>query len=145
MDLKVHRICWTSINKTFKKTSPVETAFILPLESAEVVHPQEMEPFAVAEVIDLQEAKESSLTIVIVKQTKVIYGKVSLRIDISQTKKAPTKVQKPFEMTLEFAQKSRESPHKVEIPLLKQAAESILPDMNKRDDIAASESMLSPF
>jgi hypothetical protein len=48
-------------------------------------------------------------------------------------------------MTLEFAQKSRESPHKVEIPLLKQAAESFLPEMNKRDDIAAAESMYSPF
>jgi hypothetical protein len=48
-------------------------------------------------------------------------------------------------MTLEFAQKSRESPHKVEIPLLKQAAESFVPGMNKRDDVAAAESMSSPF
>jgi hypothetical protein len=48
-------------------------------------------------------------------------------------------------MTLEFAQNSRESPHKVDIPLLKQAAESFVPDMNKIDDIAAAESMSSPF
>jgi hypothetical protein len=51
-------------NKTFNKTSPVETHVILPHASAEVVHPQEMEPFAVAEVIDLREAEESSITIV---------------------------------------------------------------------------------
>jgi hypothetical protein len=80
-----------------------------------------------------------------VKPTKVIYGNISLHIDISQTKKAPTQVQKPFAVNLEFAQKSREYPHKAEIPLLKQAAESFLPEMNKRDDIAASESMPSPF
>jgi hypothetical protein len=80
-----------------------------------------------------------------VKPTKVIYGKISLHIDISQTKKAPTQVQKPFTMTLEFTQKSRESPHKVEIPLLKQAAESFVPDMNKIDDVVAAESMSSPF
>jgi hypothetical protein len=48
-------------------------------------------------------------------------------------------------MTFEFAQKSRESPHKVENFLLKQAAESFVPDMNKRDEVAASESMSSPF
>jgi hypothetical protein len=48
-------------------------------------------------------------------------------------------------MTLEFAQKLRESPHRVEIPLLKQAAEIFVPDMNKRDEIAAAESMSSPF
>jgi hypothetical protein len=48
-------------------------------------------------------------------------------------------------MTLEFAQKSRESPHKVETPLLKQAAESFVSEMNKIDDIAAAESMSSPF
>jgi hypothetical protein len=48
-------------------------------------------------------------------------------------------------MTLEFAQKSRESPHKVYIPLLKQAAESFIPGMNKRDDITEAESMSSPF
>jgi hypothetical protein len=41
-------------NKTFKKISPVETEVILPRASAEVLHPQEMEPFAVAEVIDLR-------------------------------------------------------------------------------------------
>jgi hypothetical protein len=128
-------------NKTFKKTSPVETPVILPHASAEVVH--DMEPFAVAEVIDPQEAEESSVTIV--KPTKVIYGNIRLRIDMSQTKKAPTQVQKPFAMTLEFAQNSRESPHKVEIPLLKQAADSFVPDMNKRNDIAAAESMYSPF
>jgi ribonucleotide monophosphatase NagD (HAD superfamily) len=72
----------------------------------------------VAEVIDPQEAEESS--IIIVKPTKFIYGNTSLRIEIiSQTKKAPTQLQKPSAMTLEFAQKSRESPNKVEIPLLK--------------------------
>jgi hypothetical protein len=130
-------------NKTFKKTSPVETQVILPHASAEVVHPQEMDPFVVAEVIDLQEAEEISITIV--KPTKSIYGNISLRIDISQTKKAPTQVQKPFAMTLEFSQKSRESPHKVDIPLLKQAAEIFVPDLNKRDDIAAAESISSPF
>jgi hypothetical protein len=130
-------------NKTFKKTSPVETQGILPRASAEVVHPQEMEPFAVAEVIDPREAEESSITIV--KPTKVIYEIISLRIDIAQTKKAPPQVHKPFAMTLEFAQKSRESPHRVEIPLLKQSGESFVPEMNKRDDIAAAESMSSPF
>jgi hypothetical protein len=130
-------------NKTFKKTSPVETQVILPHASTEVVHPQEMEPFAVAEVIYPREAEESSITIV--KPTKVIYGNISIRTDIAQTKKAPTQVQKPFVMTLEFAQKSRESPHRVEIPLLKQAAESFVPEMNKRYDIAAAESISSPF
>jgi hypothetical protein len=44
-------------NKTFKKKSPVETEVILHYASAEVVHPQEMEPFAVAGVIDPQEAE----------------------------------------------------------------------------------------
>jgi hypothetical protein len=44
-------------NKTFKKTSPVETQVILRHAIAEVVHPQEMEPFSVTEVIDLQEAE----------------------------------------------------------------------------------------
>jgi hypothetical protein len=130
-------------NKNFKKTPPVETEVLLPHASAEVVPPQEMEIFAVAEVIDPQEVEESSITIV--KPTKVIYRNISLRIDISQTKKAPTQVQKPFAMTLKFAQKSRESPHKVKIRLLKQAAESFLPDMNKRDDFVAAESMSSPF
>jgi hypothetical protein len=130
-------------NKTFNKISPVETQGILPRASVEVVHPREMEPFAVTEVIDPQEAEETSITIV--KPKKIIYGKISLRIDISQTKKAPTQVQKLFAITLEFAQKSRESPHKVEIPLLKQAPESFVPDMNKRDDIAAAERMSSPF
>jgi hypothetical protein len=48
-------------------------------------------------------------------------------------------------ITLEFAQKSKELPHKVEIPLLEQAAESLVPCMNKRDDVAASESMSSTF
>jgi hypothetical protein len=127
-------------NKTFKKTSHVETEVVLRHASAEVVHHQEMEPFAVAEVIDPQEAEESSITIS--KPTKVIYGNISLHIDISQTKKVPAKVQK---MTLEFAQNSRESPHKVEIPLLKQAVESFVPDMNKRDNVAVAEIMSSPF
>jgi hypothetical protein len=71
-------------NKPFKKTSHVETEIIIPCESAEVVHPQEMEPFAVADVIDPQEAEESSITI----------------IDIAQTKKASTQVQNPFAVTL---------------------------------------------
>jgi hypothetical protein len=103
-----------------------------------------MEPFAVADITDPQEAEESSITIV--KPKKVVYGNIIILIEISQIKKAPTQVQKPFAMTLEFAQKSRESPHKVEIPLLKQAAESFIPDMNNRDDVAAAESMLySPF
>jgi hypothetical protein len=61
-------------NKTFKKTSPVESQVILPHASAEVIHPREMEHFAVAEVIDPQEAEESSITIV--KPTKVIYGNI---------------------------------------------------------------------
>jgi hypothetical protein len=102
-----------------------------------------MEHFAVAEVIDPQEAEGRSITIV--KPVKVIYGNTSLCIDIAQTKKAPTQVHKPFAMTLEFAQKSRESPHKAEIPLLKQAAENFVPEMNKTDDIASAESMSSPF
>jgi hypothetical protein len=84
----------------------VENQVILSHASAEVVHPHEMESFAMAEVIDPQEAEESFVNIV--KPTKVIYGDISLRIDISHTKKAPTQVQKPFAMTLEFAQKSRE-------------------------------------
>jgi hypothetical protein len=132
-------------SNTFRKTSHVETEVILPNASAEVVHTQEMEHFAVAEVIDPQEAEESSINIV--KPTKFIYGKISLRIDISQTKKAPTEVQKPFVTThtLEFAQKSREPPHMVEIPLPKQAAESFVPDTNKRDDVAAAEIVYSPF
>jgi hypothetical protein len=102
----------------------VETKFIFPHVGAEVVHHQEMEPFEVAEVIDPQEAEESSITIV--KPKKVNNGNISLRIDIVHTKKAPTQVQTPFAMNLEFAQTSRESPHKVEIPLLKQAAESFV-------------------
>jgi hypothetical protein len=130
-------------NKTFKKTAHVETQVILPHVGAEVLHTQEMESFVVAEVIDPQQVEERSINIV--KPTKVIYGNIILRIDIAQTKKAPTQVQKPFAMTLEFAQKSRESPQKVEIPLLKQAAKSFVPEMNKRDDIAAAESISSPF
>jgi hypothetical protein len=102
-----------------------------------------MEPFDAEKVINPQEAEESSITIV--KPTKVIYGNISLRIDIAQTKKAPTQVQKPFAVTVEFAQNSRESPHKVEIPLLKKAAESFVPGMNKRDDVVAAESISSPF
>jgi hypothetical protein len=43
--------------KIFKKTSPVENEVILPRASAEVVHPWEMEHFAVAEVIDPQKAE----------------------------------------------------------------------------------------
>jgi hypothetical protein len=130
-------------NKTFKKTSTVETKVILPHASAEVVHPQKMEQFAVVDVIDPQEAEEIFITIV--KPTKVIYGNLSLRIDIVQTNKAPTQIQKPFVMTLEFAQKSRESPHKVDNPLMKQAAENFIPGTNKRDEVAAAESMYSPF
>jgi hypothetical protein len=116
----------------------METEVILPHAIAEVVHPWEMEHFAVAEVIDYQESEESSITIT--KPTKVIYRNISLRIIIAQTKKAPIQVQKPFAMTLEFAQKSRESLNKVEIPLLKQAAESTVPGLNKRDDVASAES-----
>jgi hypothetical protein len=44
-------------NKKFKKKSPVETQVILPRASTEVVHPQEMEPFYVAEIIDPQKAE----------------------------------------------------------------------------------------
>jgi hypothetical protein len=44
-------------------------------------------------------------------------------------------------MTLEFAQNSRETPHKVEIPLLKQTAQTFVPGMNKRYDVAADETM----
>jgi hypothetical protein len=130
-------------NKTFKKTSPVESEVILPQASAELVHLREMKPFDVTEVIDPQDSDKSSITIV--KLTKFIYWNMSIGIDISQTKKAPTQVQKPFVMTLEFAQQSRESPQKVEIPLLKQAAESFVPDMNKRYDFVAAESISSPF
>jgi hypothetical protein len=128
-------------NKTFKKISPVETEFILPHASAEVVHHQKMEHVVVAEVIDPQEAEESFITIV--KPTKFIYGNISIRINIAQTKNAPTQVLKPFAITLEFAQNSRESQQKVEISLLKQAAESFVPGMNKRDDIAAAHLLKS--
>jgi hypothetical protein len=124
-------------------TSPVKTQVILPYASAEVVHPHDMEPFVMAEVIYPQEVEESAITIA--KSTKIIYGNISIRIDIAQTKKEQTQVHKPFAMTLEFAQKSRESPQKVEIPLLKQGAESFVPGMNQRDDVAAAESMSSPF
>jgi hypothetical protein len=109
----------------------VETEVILPHASAEVVYHQEMEHFAVADVIDHQEAEEIAITIV--KPTKAIYGNISLQIDIAKSKKAPTQVQQPCTMTLEFAQKPRESPHKVDSPLLKKAAESFVPSMNKRD------------
>jgi hypothetical protein len=121
----------------------VETEVTLPHASAEVVYHQEMEHFGGADVIDHQEAEEISITIV--RPTKSIYGNISLQIDIAKSNKSPTQVQKPFTMTLEFAQKSRESPHKVDIPLLKQSAENLVPSMNKRDDIEAAESMSSPF
>jgi hypothetical protein len=89
----------------------VETKAILPHVSGDVVHSQEMEPYA-EEVIGRQEAEESSATIV--EPIKdIIYENRSLLIDISQTKKVPTQVHKPCAMILEFAQKSRESPHKV--------------------------------
>jgi hypothetical protein len=130
-------------NKTFKKMSPVETEVSLPHSNAEVLHPQEMEPFAMAEVIDPQEAEDSSITIV--KPTKFIYGSIIIRIDIAKTNKAPTQIQKPFAMTLEFAQKSRESQHNIEILQLKQAAESFVSGMNKRDGIAEDESISSTF
>jgi hypothetical protein len=90
-------------NKTYKKISPVETKAILTNASAEVVHHQDMEHFAVADNIDPQEAEESSITIV--KPTKVIYVNTSLHIDITKIKKVPAQVQKPFAMTLEFAPK----------------------------------------
>jgi hypothetical protein len=48
MDLKVHRMYWTSITRPLRNILPVETHVILPYASADVVHPQEMEPFAVA-------------------------------------------------------------------------------------------------
>jgi hypothetical protein len=48
-------------------------------------------------------------------------------------------------ITLVFAKKSRESPHKVDISLLKQAAEIFAPGTNKRDFTAAADSMYSPF
>jgi hypothetical protein len=80
-------------NKTFKKKSSVGTQVILPHASAEVVHPQEMDPFDVEEVIDPREAEESSITIL--KPTKVIYGNIGLRIDISQTNKAQTNFRNP--------------------------------------------------
>jgi hypothetical protein len=67
-----------------KKKSPAETEVILPHASAEVLHPQKMELFVVADAIDPQEAEESSITI----------------IDIAQTKKASTQVQNPFAVTL---------------------------------------------
>jgi hypothetical protein len=54
----------------------VETEVILPYASVEVVHLQEMEPFAVANIIDPQEAEENTITIV--KPSKVIYGHISL-------------------------------------------------------------------
>jgi hypothetical protein len=92
-------------NKNFNKISPVETEVIIMHASVEVVHPQEMEPFDVTEVIDRQEEEKSSITIV--KQTKVIYRNTSIHIDISQTKKTPTQVQKPVATALGFAQKSR--------------------------------------
>jgi hypothetical protein len=38
-----------------------------------------------------------------------------------------------------------ESPHKVEIPLLKQAADMFVPGMNKRYSVAAVQSMTSTF
>jgi hypothetical protein len=83
----------------------LETEVVLPHASAEVVHPHKMERFALTEVIDPQEEEEISINIV--KPTKVIYENrsISLRIDISQTKKPSTQVQKPFATTLEFAQK----------------------------------------
>jgi hypothetical protein len=80
-----------------------------------------------------------------VKPNKVISANISIRINIAHTKKGPTQVQKPFAMTLEFPQESRESPHEVEIPLLKQAAESFVPGLNERYYFAADKSMSSPF
>jgi hypothetical protein len=70
-----------------------------------------MEPFDVAAVTDPQEAEESSVNIV--KPTEFIYGNINICIDTSQTNKAPTQVQKPLAMTLDFAQKSMEPPHEV--------------------------------
>jgi hypothetical protein len=73
--------------------TPVENEVIIPHASTDVVHPQEMETFSVAEVIDPQEVDERSITIF--KPTRVIYGEISLHIDIAQTKKAPAQVHKP--------------------------------------------------
>jgi hypothetical protein len=78
-----------------------------------------MEYFVVAEVIDPQEAEESSITIA--KPTNIIYRNISLRIDIAATKKYPAQVLKPVAVNLEVAQKARASPNKVEIHLLKEA------------------------
>jgi hypothetical protein len=82
--------------------------------------------------------KRQKKAITIMKPIKFIYGNVSLCIDIAQNKKVPTQVQKPFALTLEFAQNSRQSPNKVDIPLLKQVAKSFVPDTNKRYDVAAA-------
>jgi hypothetical protein len=60
-------------NKTFKKKIHVETEVTILHASSEVLHPQDMEPFAVTEVVDPQEAEENSITIV--RSTKFIYGK----------------------------------------------------------------------
>jgi hypothetical protein len=46
-------------NKTFKKKSPVETKVILSRASAEVVHHQEMEPFAVPEFFIVNKQKKA--------------------------------------------------------------------------------------
>jgi hypothetical protein len=48
-------------NKTFKKKTPMENEVILLHASAEVVHPREMEPFDVAEVIDPHEQNKAPL------------------------------------------------------------------------------------
>jgi hypothetical protein len=48
-------------------------------------------------------------------------------------------------MTLEFAQKSRELPNKVEIRLMKEAGNRFIPGMNKRYEIAAAKKISSPY
>jgi hypothetical protein len=74
------------------------------------------------EAIDAQDTEESSISIVIAKQ--FICGYIRLCIDIAQSKKAPSQVQKAFAITLELTQNSMTSPNKVDIPLLKEVVES---------------------
>jgi hypothetical protein len=54
MDLKVHRMSWTSI------TRPLRKHYLW--KPRDIVHHQDMEHFAVEEVIDPQEAEEISIT-----------------------------------------------------------------------------------
>jgi hypothetical protein len=120
----------------------VEIEVILPHASAEVLHPKDMEPFLWQRLLIPKRQKKAHL--LFLNQQKS-YVETLVCIGISQIKKAPAQVHKPFAMTLKCVQKSRESPHKVDIPLLKEAAESFVPGIKKRDDFASAESMYSPF